>query len=238
MLDRSGDDRYIASSHRPNAHAEVRMTPSRNRTAAMLLFLAACTTGGQEDGAARTTTDAEAGATDVSTAATAELTCTPSGNMELEGRASPYDSTLFVISGQEAKLCYGRPSVRGRQIFGELVPFDTLWRTGANEPTIIHLPVAATIAGIAVEPGSYSLYTVPGREEWQVVVNRSIEQWGHESQYVDEVRAQEVGRASVPAEETSSPVETFNIHAEVADPGVDLVLEWENTRVSIPVRPG
>lgn len=214
------------------------MIPSRKRTAAMLLFLAACTTGGQEDGAARTGADADTGAAPAGAAASTELACTPSDNMALEGRASPYDSTLFVISGQEAKLCYGRPSVRGRQIFGELVPYDTLWRTGANEPTIIHLPVAATIAGIAVEPGSYSLYTVPGREEWQIVVNRSIEQWGHESQYVEEVRAQEVGRASVPAEETSSPVETFNIHAEVADPGVDLVLEWENTLVRVPVRPG
>lgn len=206
------------------------MTRGWNLTAAAMLMLTGCGTAGEETATAETeqvATAPEAGM----------LTCTPSERMALEGRASPYDSTLFTIAGEEAKLCYGRPSVRGRQIFGDLVPYDTLWRTGANEPTIIHLPVDATVAGIPLEAGSYSIYTVPGREEWQVVVNSSTEQWGHESQYVDEVRAQEVARATVPATSTEEPVETFNIHAEVADPGVDLVLEWESTRVRIPVRP-
>jgi hypothetical protein len=206
------------------------MTRGWNLTAVAILMLTGCGTAGEETATAETEP--------VATASEAEtLTCTPSERMALEGRASPYDSTLFTIAGEEAKLCYGRPSVRGRQIFGDLVPYDTLWRTGANEPTIIHLPVDATVAGIPLEAGSYSIYTVPGREEWQVVVNSSTEQWGHESQYVDEVRAQEVARATVPATSTEAPVETLNIHAEVADPGVDLVLEWESTRVRIPVRP-
>lgn len=206
------------------------MTRGWNLTAAAMLMLTGCGTAGEETATAET--EAVAAAPEAAT-----LTCTPSERMALEGRASPYDSTLFTIAGEEAKLCYGRPSVRGRQIFGDLVPYDTLWRTGANEPTIIHLPVDATVAGIPLEAGSYSIYTVPDREEWQVVVNSSTEQWGHESQYVDEVRAQEVARATVPATSTEEPVETFNIHAEVADPGVDLVLEWESTRVRIPVRP-
>lgn len=163
--------------------------------------------------------------------------CTPSERMALEGRASPYDSATFTLAGAQAKLCYGRPSVRNRVIFGELVPYDTLWRTGANEPTTIHLPVAAEIAGIEVEPGSYTLYTVPGRQDWTVVVNRSTSQWGHESQYNEQVRAQEVGRATVRAARTDAPIETFTIRPERADRGADLVLEWERTRVRIPVRP-
>jgi hypothetical protein len=201
-------------------------------TAATLLAIAACQPAADET--SQTQAQGDTMATEV---ASASFTCTPSDRMPVEGRASPYDSTSFQIAGQEAKLCYGRPSVRGRTIFGDLVPYDTLWRTGANEPSIIHVPVAATIAGVAVEPGSYSLYTVPGETEWRVVVNRSTSQWGHESQYVEEVRQQEIGRASVATTRTAEPVETFTIRAEPAGSGADLVLEWENTRATVPVRP-
>lgn len=161
--------------------------------------------------------------------------CEPSERMPLEGRASPYDSTAFTIAGAEALVCYGRPSARGREIFGGLVPYDTLWRTGANEPTIVHLPVAAEIAGVPVEPGSYSLYTVPGEEEWTIIVNRATSQWGHESAYTEEVRAQEVGRATVPSTRTEEFVEVFTIRSQPTGEGSDLVLEWENTRVRVPV---
>ena len=132
-------------------------------------------------------------------------------------------------------VCYGRPSARGRTIFGELIPFGQIWRTGANEPTTLHLPVAASVAGIALEPGSYSLYTVPGETEWQVVVNRSTSQWGIEGQYAG-VESQEVGRAAVPAERIETPVETFTIgSAPLGADGAELLLEWANTRVHIPV---
>src|SRR5690606_22092380 len=101
----------------------------------------------------------------------------------------------------------------------------------------IHLPVAAEIAGIPVEPGSYSIYTVPGRDEWTVIVNRSISQWGIETAYTPEVRAQEVARATVPAETIPEHVETFEITTEDAGANTtNLVLSWENTRIRIPVR--
>lgn len=157
-------------------------------------------------------------------------------NMALEGRASPYDSTSVVIGSEEAKICYGRPSMNGREIMGGLVPLDTLWRTGANEPTTIHLPFAATIAGIEVEPGSYSLYTVPGEDEWTVIVNRSVSQWGIESAYSPEVRSQEVGRAQVDAGQLDEAVEVFTIEAEPSGASAaDVVLRWENTEVTIPI---
>jgi hypothetical protein len=166
-----------------------------------------------------------------------ELACEPVERMPAAGRPSPYDSVVVDLGGAQAKLCYGRPSMRDREIFGGLVPYDTLWRTGANEPTTIHLAFPAEIAGLRVEPGSYSLYTVPGREEWTVIVNRSTTQWGIESQYTDAVRAQEVGRARIPAQRTPEPVETFTISAEnVTAASAELVLEWENVRVPIPLR--
>ena len=166
------------------------------------------------------------------------VACAPmTENMALEGRASPYDSTLITIEGQAAKICYGRPSARGRtMIGGEAVPFGQLWRTGANEPTTLHLPVAASVAGVELEPGSYSLYTIPGLEQWVVIVNRSTSQWGHERRYTAEVRAQEVGRGMVPAMALGEHVETFTIRSEPTDAGASLILDWENTRVVIPVR--
>jgi len=168
--------------------------------------------------------------------ALAPVACQPMTDaMPLEGRASPYDSTMIDVGSGQAKVCYGRPSLRGRtMIGGEAVPYDTLWRTGANEPTTIHLNVAARIAGIEVEPGAYSLYAIPhDGPEWTLIVNRSTSQWGIESSYTSEVRAQEVGRAQVPAEKTESPVEQFTIR-----PGEGgFVMEWQDSRVFVPIEP-
>jgi hypothetical protein len=167
-----------------------------------------------------------------------DVACDPMDDrMELEGRSSPYDSVSVSLGGMPAKVCYGRPSSNGRtMIGGEHVPYGELWRTGANEPTTVHLSFPAEIAGIEVDAGSYAIYTVPNEDEWEVIVNRSITQWGHENSYTDEVEAQEVGRATVPAAQTSEHVETFTITAEETDSmAANLVLEWENTRVEIPV---
>lgn len=179
----------------------------------------------------------------------AELACEPSERMDVVGRTSPYDSVTIDVGEGTAKVCYGRPALKGRtMIGGDAVPFDTLWRTGANEPTTIHLSVPARIAGLDVEPGSYSLYTIP-REgtEWTLIVNRSTSQWGHESTYTDEVRAQEVGRVDVRAEAIESPVEQLTIRPveegesedeEIGGAGAQgLLLEWQNTRLHIPITP-
>jgi hypothetical protein len=161
--------------------------------------------------------------------------CQPSDRMPVEGRTSPYDSAAIDLDGATAMVCYGRPSARDRTVFGELVPLDRIWRTGANEPTILHLPVAARLGTLDVPVGSYSIYTIPGREEWTVIVNRSTSQWGHESQYTPQVQAQELGRFRVPVEATDGHVETFTIRAEPPQRTQQLVMEWENTRVRIPV---
>jgi hypothetical protein len=157
--------------------------------------------------------------------------------LPLATRKSPLDSLSFTVGGKAVKVCYGRPSLRGRKMLGgEPVPYGKLWRTGANEPTMIHTTGPITIAGIRVPAGSYSLYTVPGPTEWVVIVNRSITQWGEESNYTDAVKAQEVGRAKVKAEAAGPPVETFTIRAD--PPAADaraLVLEWQATRVRIPL---
>lgn len=159
-------------------------------------------------------------------------------DVPVQGRQSPLDSLNFTVAKSSVKLCYGRPSARGRtMIGGKGVPYGKLWRTGANEPTVIFTPVALEIAGVKVAPGKYSLYSVPGEKEWEIIVNRSTSQWGHENEYTPKVKAQEVGRGKVPAEKLSAPVETFTIAPDPAGGDTQrLVLTWEQTRVAIPIK--
>jgi hypothetical protein len=155
----------------------------------------------------------------------------------LQGRKSPLDSLTFKVGGQPIKVCYGRPSAKGRTMLGgKDIPYGKLWRTGANEPTIFFASVPLTVAGISVAPGVYSLYTVPGAREWEIIINRSISQWGKEDQYTEAVKAQEVGRAKVKSETTTKPVETFTIRSEPAGSDAQMILEWEKTRVMIPFK--
>lgn len=170
--------------------------------------------------------------------AAADTACIVTG-MAVEGRRSPLDSLTFTVGGSPVKVCYGRPSARGRtMIGGEAVPYGHVWRTGANEPTMIHATAPILVAGIQVPAGTYSLYTVPGETTWDVIVNRSTSQWGAERNYTEEVRAQELGRATVPGAGTEQHIEQFTMRAEPAEGGATLVLEWERTRVRIPIRRG
>ncbi|HEY3012454.1 MAG TPA: DUF2911 domain-containing protein [Gemmatimonadales bacterium] len=166
-----------------------------------------------------------------------DTTC-PHRNVPIESRKSPLDSLTFILGDQPVKVCYGRPSSRGRVMLGGAsIPYGKLWRTGANEPTIFFAPVPLTVAGLRVQPGVYSLYTVPGPSEWEIIVNRSTAQWGKEDQYTDKIKAQELGRARVKSETVNQPLETFTIRAEPAgDKAARLVLEWEKARVRIPIQ--
>lgn len=189
---------------------------------ALALLVGCAGTGGEADGSMVST----------------ELACAPTASgADLAGRSSPYDSVTISVGEGQAKVCYSRPALRGRtMIGGGAVPYGELWRFGANEPTIIHLNRAASIAGAAVEPGSYSLYAIPREgEEWTLIVNRSTSQWGHEGRYTPEVEAQEVARVSVHAEPTEQRVESFTIRP-MSD-GTGLVAEWQDTRIHIPVQP-
>lgn len=211
------------------------------RTILLALAAAGCAgTGGSGNGAA-------ADAQEVAEQQEVSLECrTQPGSEAVAERKSPFDSVRIEVGGSVAEICYSRPAAHGRLIFGAaaeagaagspLVPFGKLWRTGANEPTILHLPFAAEVAGIQLQPGSYSLYTIPGEAEWTVILNRSTSQWGHEARYTPDVQAQEVGRAPVRTERMEQHVESFTIRSEPTSSGADILLEWERTRVRIPVR--
>lgn len=150
---------------------------------------------------------------------------------QLAERPSPLESVTFTVGPAQVKVCYGAPSMRGRTIFGELVPYGQLWRTGANEPTMIHTSAPITVAGVAVPAGVASLYTIPmANGQWEVVLNRSTQQWGSEGGY-EQVKAQEIGRGKATATTLMAPVEKMTFRVE----GSALVLEWDKTSVRIPL---
>jgi hypothetical protein len=123
--------------------------------------------------------------------------------------------------------------MRGRPVFGHLVPFDSLWRMGANEPTRLYTDRAIRLAGISLGPGRYSLYSVPRPDAWEVFVSRSTLHWGNDISPT--VRAAEVGHATVPVEALPIPVETLTVRADFEGDQMLLSLEWETTRVRLPL---
>lgn len=153
---------------------------------------------------------------------------------EAAQRPSPLGETIIGIGGQEASFCYGRPSAKGRTVMGELVPFGQPWRMGANEATALHLPFTAEVGGVELEPGSYSLYVIPGEDEWTFVLNSVAERWGVPIN--DEVMAGDVGRFTRPAGPTDAMVEQLTVGWHAHGEGMGhLVIQWESTLVEIPV---
>lgn len=169
-------------------------------------------------------------------AQTAATSCWIRGDASrLPTRASALDSTSVAIAGAAVTVCYSRPAARGREVMGGLVPWGQPWRLGANEATTIHVPFAAEIAGVAVEPGAYSLYAIPSDTSWEVVVNRGVQRWGIPINAA--VRAQDVGSGIARVERLPEPVETLTLRfGPVSGNAADLIIEWERARVRVPVR--
>ena len=151
-------------------------------------------------------------------------------------RSSPTRSDVVRHGGIRIKVCYGSPRSRGRSMIGgPPVAFGQLWRTGANEPTTIRASGPITIAGVAVPTGLASVYSVPGPETWEIVINGSTTQWGIESEYPV---AAELGRRVVRRQSLSERVEALTLRFETAGgegQGPELVLAWETTEVRIPI---
>lgn len=154
----------------------------------------------------------------------------------LAKRASPLDSVSFEVGGTRVKVCYGRPSARGRTMIGGVnIPLGKLWRTGANEPTMIHTSGPLMLAGLKLEAGTYSLYTIPDKEQWTIIINRSTAQWGDEGSY-EGVKKEEVGRGTAAVYPLKEHVEQFTIRPESKGSWGALVLEWEKTKVVVALK--
>lgn len=132
----------------------------------------------------------------------------------------------------EIELTYSRPSAKGRKIFGDLVPFDKLWRTGANGATKISITEPIEIGGKKLDTGSYVIYTIPGKENWEVIINKGLTNWG-----VDGYKeTEDVARFTVPSKKVKPVVETFTMQfVNVKPESCELNIVWEKTAVNIPV---
>jgi len=131
------------------------------------------------------------------------------------------------------ELVYSRPTIKDRRVFGDLVPFDKLWRTGANAATTLSFSMPVEIGGKTVDSGSYALYTEPHEDFWEIMLNRSVKNWGTEG-YKESA---DIVHLRVPVKFTKPKLETFTMQIVNISPEVcTLELAWENTMVSFPIR--
>jgi hypothetical protein len=139
---------------------------------------------------------------------------------------SPPAKAEGKIGGAMITVDYSAPSMRGREIFGGLVPYDKVWRTGANAATTLVTSADITIGDLAVPAGTYTLYTIPGKSEWTLIISSETGQWG--SRYNAD---KDFGRTKMGVKMLDQPVETFVIGVEANA----LTFTWETTRASVPV---
>lgn len=136
----------------------------------------------------------------------------------------------FALGSIEIK--YSRPAMKGRKVFGDLVPFDKVWRTGANAATLIKLTDAIEIQGKKLDTGSYVLYTIPGTGSWEIIFNKGLTNWGSDGYKASE----DVLRVKLPAKKLKDNVESFTLDfSDIKPESCNLNISWEKTQVSIPI---
>lgn len=145
---------------------------------------------------------------------------------------SPTSVVKQKVGLTDVDVTYSRPSAKGRTIFGELVPFNEMWRTGANANTIIEFSTEVNFGGTPVKAGKYSLFTIPGKGEWTIVLNSKTNMWGTGNYS----KVNDVARVTVESGSTSN-TETFTMSMDnLTGESADLSLAWEKTKVSIPIK--
>lgn len=150
-------------------------------------------------------------------------------------QASPKARLETKVGLTDVTLEYSRPGLKGRgeKVFGELLPYGEVWRTGANESTKVSFADDVEISGQPLKAGTYALYTIPGQDEWTVIFSKNPELWG-DSGYKQEEDALRVKVAPVTV---PYPQETFTIDFENYTPNsADLTIRWDNTQVKVPVK--
>ncbi|PHN04407.1 DUF2911 domain-containing protein [Flavilitoribacter nigricans] len=151
-------------------------------------------------------------------------------------RYSPEDTVTYKAAGNELMVYYNRPYKKERAIFGSLVPFGEVWRTGANEATTFSTEDRITFGGKKLRAGTYTLWTVPGPDSWKVIINDRQYTWGVTTDGIaSRDPAADVLEVDVPVEKTKREVEQFTINFVGSGRKPDLVLSWDETQISIPI---
>lgn len=144
-------------------------------------------------------------------------------------RVSPHESVTGTVDGARVTIVYGRPSMRGRTIFGKLVPYDVVWCPGADEATTIDSPVDLMIGSLHVPAGPHTVWILPTPNEWTLIISKDPS--GFHTRYYPN---RDLGRVPLAKERLASPIEQLTFAVDDTPSGGTLSMEWEQTRVSVP----
>jgi len=151
---------------------------------------------------------------------------------------SPEKTSTYIENGFDISVNYSSPSKKGRVIFGELVPYDLVWRTGANEPTTFTTKTDIKVIDKTLRAGTYSLWTIPNKQSWKVMFNEEVPDWGvtvlSGGKETTRDAAADFVRVEVPFKKLSEEVESFTIDFDDSNE-LSLTLTWDDTKISIPI---
>ncbi len=154
----------------------------------------------------------------------------------LSRRKSPIDTVKLIENDLELEVVYNRPFKRGREIFGGLVPFNQVWRTGANEATTFKTSKALKIYSDSLPAGKYTLWTIPNDTVWQIIFNSKQYPWGVDAK-MKPLRESEfdIIQLSAPVEHINKTVEQFTIGFNNTLDSISLTMVWDGTKIGIPL---
>lgn len=148
-------------------------------------------------------------------------------------KASPEATVTYKMNDLDLSVFYCRPYKKDRVIFGELVPYGEVWRTGANEATTFTTNQTIDFGGEVLQPGTYSMWTIPQKNQWTIILNSKLYGWGVSwGGVVSRNPEYDVLKINVPVEDLNHTVEQFTIAFEY---NVNLSMMWENTKVMVPI---
>jgi len=155
------------------------------------------------------------------------------GNAQVKMPApSPTQSVKQDFGVGTIELTYSRPSIKGRKIFGDLVPLNKIWRTGANAATRLVFSEPVDIGGKKIDTGTYVLYTIPGVDNWEVILNKGVKNWGIDGYKETE----DVVRFKIEPAKMKTKLETFTMDfSDITPETCSINIKWEKTSISIPV---
>lgn len=154
--------------------------------------------------------------------------------------SSPADILYYPLNAAKVKdsstplirLLYSRPTRKGREIFGILEQFGKVWRVGANENTEVKFFKTVVIGGKKIKAGTYSLFAIPEKEKWTMIINKQTDRWG--AYTYDE--SKDVVRVEVPVQALPQPIEALSMTFTAQPEGANLVIAWDKTMVELPVK--
>jgi hypothetical protein len=150
------------------------------------------------------------------------------------GKASPpATATCDLGGGRTVKTDYSSPRMKGRKIYGGLVPYGEVWRTGANEATTFVTSADVEVGGTTVPAGSYTLFTVPAADKWTLIINKTTGEWGIPYKY----ESNELARVDMNVSKLDAPVENLAIAYDKSKAGCVLRIDWETTRAAVNISP-